>query len=97
MLIATPAFASDFPTVVRAILDRQTDGPLAEMEPDQRSKMTGCVIDTLSALPSGLQKKVVEAGDIEAQEDAFGEVVDADHAKWRQTITKACGEIATAG
>jgi hypothetical protein len=97
MLIATPAFATEFPTVVRAILDNQTDGPLTEMDADTRSKMTGCVIDTLSALPSGLQKKIVEAGDLNAQEHAFGEVVDADHAKWRQTITKACGEIATAG
>ena len=96
MLIATPAMASDFPTVVRAILDRQTDGPLAEMDGDKRSKMTDCVIQTLGALPDGLQKKIVDAGALEDQEHAFGQVVDADHAKWRQTISKACGEIATA-
>ena len=96
LLIATPALANDFPTVVRAILDHQTDGPLTEMDKDKRAKMTDCVIDTLGALPSGLQKKIVDAGALEDQEHAFGEVVDADHAKWRQTISKACGEIATA-
>ena len=96
MLVATPAFADDFPTVVRAILDRQTDGPLTEMDAGKRAKMTDCVVDTLGALPSGLQKKIVEAGGIEEQEHAFGQVVDADHAKWRQNIAKACGEIATA-
>lgn len=96
MLMATPAVADSFPTVVRAILDRQTDGPLTEMDATKRAKMTDCVVDTLGALPSGLQKKIVEAGGIEDQEHAFGQVVDADHAKWRQTIAKACGEIATA-
>jgi hypothetical protein len=91
-----PASSADFPTVVRSILDRQTDGPLSEMEPDRRTKMTACVVDTLGDLPSGLQRKIVDAGDIEAQEHAFGQVVDADHAKWRQTIAKTCGHIATA-
>ena len=32
LLIAPPAVAADFPTVVRSILDHQTDGPLAEMD-----------------------------------------------------------------
>jgi hypothetical protein len=87
--------ATSFSSVVRSILDRQTDGPLTEMKPAQRARMTDCVIDTLSGLPSGLQRKIVDAGDIEDQEHAFGQVVDADHAKWRQNIAKACGDIAT--
>ena len=97
MLLIAPSYAAtDFPGVVRAILDRQTDGPLAEMDKAKRSKMTSCVIDALGALPDGLKRKIVEAGDIKAQEHAFGQVVDADHAKWRQNIAKACSEIATA-
>jgi hypothetical protein len=97
LLPAAPALAADFPTVIKNILDHQSDGPLTEMEPDKRAKMTDCVIQTLSALPSGLQRKIVDAGGLEEQEHAFGQVVDADHAKWRQTIAKECGHIATDG
>ena len=96
-LSAVPAQGADFPTVVRAILDNQADGPLTEMQPDQRARMTDCVIETLSALPDGMKRKIVDAGDLEAQEHAFGQVVDENHAKWRQTIAKSCGDIATEG
>ncbi len=93
--LVTPASADDFPTVVRSILNHQTDGPLAQMEPDRRSRMTSCVVEALGALPSGLKRKIVEAGDFDAQEHAFGQVVDADHAKWRKNIAAACADIAT--
>ncbi len=95
MLAAAPAAAADFPTVVRAILNHQTDGPLAEMEPDKRGRMTDCVIETLAKLPSGLKRRIAEGATLEDQEHEFGRVVDADHAKWRQTIAKSCGHIAT--
>ena len=95
LLSAAPAVAADFSTVVRAILDHQTDGPLTEMDADKRGKMTDCVIETLAALPSGLQQKIVEGKDIEEQEHLFGQVVDENHAKWRQTIAQKCGHIAT--
>lgn len=94
LLFAAPASAAEFPSVVRAILDYQTDGPLAEMNPAKRAQMTACVIDTLAALPSGLKRRIVEGKDLEDQERRFGQVVDADHAKWRQTIARACGQIA---
>ena len=95
LLSAAPAAAADFSTVVRAILDHQTDGPLTEMDADKRGKMTDCVIETLSALPSGLQRKITEGKDLEEQEHLFGQVVDENHAKWRQTIAQKCGHIAT--
>ena len=81
--------------MVRAILDHQADGPLAEMDADKRAKMTDCVVETLAALPSGLKKKIVEGKDLEEQEHRFGQVVDENHAKWRQTIAQKCGHIAT--
>ncbi len=93
-LIAQSAVAANFPTVVRSILDHQTDGPLTEMDSNKRAEMTDCVIQTLSALPEGLQRKIVEGKDLEEQEHLFGEVVDADHANWRQTIAEQCGDIA---
>jgi hypothetical protein len=96
LLSSGPASAADFPTVVRNILNHQSDGPLAEMEPDRRAEMTSCVIDTLGALPSGLKRRIVEAGSLEDQEHEFGRVVDDNHAKWRQTIARTCGHIATA-
>jgi hypothetical protein len=95
LLLAVPAAAADFPTVVRAILDHQSDGPLTEMDADKRARMTDCVVETLAALPSGLQKKIVEGKDLEEQEHLFGQVVDENHAKWRQTIAQKCGHIAT--
>lgn len=95
LFCATPAAAADFSTVVRSILDHQTDGPLSEMDADKRGRMTDCVIETLSALPSGLQRKITEGKDLEEQEHLFGQVVDENHAKWRQTIAKQCGHIAT--
>ena len=95
LLLAAPAAAADFPSVVRAILDSQTDGPLTEMDASKRAEMTDCVIQTLSALPEGLQREIVEGKDLEEQEHAFGRVVDADHAKWRQTIARECGHIAS--
>ena len=97
LLCAGPAVAQqgDFPTVVRAILDRQSDGPLAEMDADKRARMTDCVVETLGALPSGLKDKILAGKDIDEQEHLFGVVVDQDHAKWRQTIAKSCGQIAT--
>ena len=95
ILLVTPAAAADFPTVVRSILDHQTDGPLTEMDADKRAEMTDCVIQTLSDVPDGLQRKVVEGKDVEEQEHLFGQVMDADHAKWRQTVAKECGHIAS--
>lgn len=94
LLSGVPAAAADFPSIVQAILDSQTDGPLAEMDADKRGRMTDCVIDTLGALPSGKQRYIVEGANFDEQEDRFGEVVDENHAKWRQTIAKACGHIA---
>ena len=94
LLIAKPAAAADFPTVVRAILDHQTDGPLTEMDADKRAEMTDCVVQTLAAVPEGLQRKIVEGKDVEEQEHLFGQMMDADHAKWRQTAAKECGHIA---
>lgn len=94
LLFAGPAFAADFSSVVRAILNHQTDGPLAEMDGDRRAKMTDCVVETLAALPQGLKRQILEGENIEDQEHRFGRVVDADHAKWRQTIARQCGHIA---
>ena len=61
----------------------------------KRLEMTDCVIQTLSALPEGQQRKIVEGKDLEEQENLFGQVVDENHAQWRQTIAKECGHIAT--
>lgn len=91
-----PSTAADFNSVVKAILDSRTDGPLAEMDANKRAKMTTCVIEALQPLPSGSKKKIVEGKNLSEQAHAFGLVVDADHAKWRQNIAKACSEIATA-
>jgi hypothetical protein len=90
----TALAANDFPTVVRAILESQTDGPLSQMPPRTRSSVIDCVVATLDGLPSGRKRFIVEGGDFEEQEDRFGQVVDDNHAEWRQKLAAACAETA---
>lgn len=96
-LLATSAVAADFPSVVRKILDSQTDGRLAKMGRDQRSRMTDCVISTLSGLPGGKKRFIAEGASLDEQEHRFGEVVNEDRAKWKQNIARACSSIAMGG
>jgi len=94
---AAPATAAgNFNSVVRAVLNNQTSGQLAEMDSATRAKMTDCVVQALQPLPDGLKRKIAEGKNLAEQQHAFGEVVQADHAKWKQNIAKACSEIATA-
>jgi len=96
-LPATPTSAAgDFNSVVRAVLNHQTSGQLAEMDSARRAKMTDCVIQALQPLPEGFKRKIVEGKTLEEQQHAFGEVVQDNHAKWKQNIAKACSDIATA-
>ena len=88
------ASAASFPTVVRAVLDAQTDGRLAGMPAGQRGEMTDCVISTLAGLPGGKKKYIAEGGSLDEQTDRFGEVVQEDRAKWKQKIASVCGKIA---
>ena len=91
---APTASAASFPAVVRAVLNSQTDGRLASMGPDQRLRMTDCVIATLAGLPGGKKRYVVEGASLDEQQDRFGEVVQEDRAKWKQKIAAACSKIA---
>ncbi len=96
LLSAAPAAAAkDFNSVVRSILESRTDGPLAEMDASHRTRMTACVVETMGALPDGQKRKIVGGKNLGEQAHLFGQVVDENHAKWRQTIAKACGQIAT--
>jgi hypothetical protein len=88
--------AGNFNTIVRAILNHQTTGQLAEMDSAKRAKMTDCVIEALQPLPEGFKRKILEGKSLAEQEHAFGVVVNDNHAKWKQNIAKACSEIATA-
>jgi hypothetical protein len=91
---APPASAQSFPTVVRAVLNAQTDGRLASMGASQRAEMTDCVISTLAGLPGGQKKYIAAGASLDEQTDRFGEVVQADRAKWKQKIASVCGKIA---
>ena len=94
---APAAMASSFPSVVRAVLNGQTTGRIAEMGPDQRAQMTDCVVATLAGLPAGKKRYVAEGASLDEQTDRFGEVVQEDRAKWKQKIASACGKIALNG
>jgi hypothetical protein len=94
LLSATPATAASFPSVVRNVLDSQTDGRLAKMGRDQRARMTDCVIATLAGLPGGKKRYIAEGATLDEQQDRFGEVVQEDRAKWKQKIATACSKIA---
>jgi len=97
MLAAPAAEAASFPSVVRAVLDSQTEGRIAQMGRDQRARMTDCVIGALSGLPNGKKRYIVEGATLDEQQDRFGEVVQEDRAKWKQAIAKACSSIAMGG
>ena len=94
IILATPAAGASFPTVVRNVLDAQTDGRLAKMGRDQRARMTDCVIATLAGLPGGKKRYITEGATLDEQQDRFGEVVQEDRAKWKQKIATACSKIA---
>ena len=88
------ALADSFPTVVRAVLDGQTTGRLAQMDRDQRGQMTDCVIATLAGLPAGKKRYISEGANFAEQQHRFGEVVQENRAQWKQKIASACGKIA---
>ena len=88
------ALADSFPTVVRAVLDGQTTGRLAQMDRDQRGQMTDCVIATLAGLPAGKKRYISEGANFGEQQHRFGEVVQENRAQWKQKIASACGKIA---
>ncbi len=93
---APVAFAASFPTVVRAVLNAQTTGRLAQMDPDQRAQMTDCVIGALAGMPNGRKQYVTGGAGIAEQQHRFGEVVLEDRAKWKQKIASVCASIALA-
>jgi hypothetical protein len=96
-IVAAPSvLAASFPAVVRAVLDGQTTGRLAQMDRDQRAQMTDCVIAALAGLPAGKKRYVAEGASLDEQTDRFGEVVQEDRAKWKQKIASACASIALA-
>jgi len=96
-IAATPAAAAGFPAVVRAILNAQTDGRIANMGPDQKARMIDCVISALNGVPNGQKRNVAEGATLDEQTDRFGDLVNADRAKWKQAIAKACSSIAMGG
>jgi hypothetical protein len=93
-LLGGEAQAADFPSVVRKILDSQTTGRLASMGMDQRVRMTDCVVSTLSGLPGGKKRFIVEGANLDEQEHRFGEALNEERAKWKQNIARACSSIA---
>jgi len=93
-LSSVTAAGADFPSVVRAILDSQTTGRLASMGPGKRARMTNCVIAALSGVPNGKKRYIVGGKDLDEQEHRFGEVVQENHAEWKQAIARACSSIA---
>ena len=97
LVAATPAAAASFPVVVRAILNAQSDGRIANMGPDQKARMIECVISALSGVPNGQKRLVAEGATLDEQTDRFGDLVNADRAKWKQAIAKACASIAMGG
>ena len=73
LALAAPALASgDFNSIVRTILNHQTSGALADMQPAQRARMTDCVVQALQPLPSGFKRQIVEGKTLAEQEHAFG-------------------------
>jgi len=95
--IYSAAAAADFPTVVENILRSQTSGPMAKMDEPKKAAMIACVKQSLFGLPNGQKRQIAAGATLDAQEKLFGQVVMADHAKWKQQIAHDCASIAMKG
>jgi len=91
------AQAADFPSVVATILNNQSDGRIAKLEPATKQEMVNCVNRVLAGLPNGKKRFVVEGANYNEQEDRFGKVVKENRAEWEQKIAKGCGQIVMRG
>jgi hypothetical protein len=96
-LTIASAPAADFPTVVANILNSQTDGRIAKLDPATKQQMVNCVNGVLAGLPNGKKKFVAEGANFDEQENRFGKVVKENRAEWEQKIAKGCGQIAMRG
>lgn len=93
----SPATAADFPTVVANILNSQSDGRIAKLDPATKQEMVNCVNRVLAGLPNGKKKFVAEGASFDEQENRFGRVVKENRAEWEQKIAAGCGKIAMRG
>jgi hypothetical protein len=96
-LYISPAPAADFPSIVAKVLNSQTDGRIAKLDPATKQEMVNCVNGVLAGLPNGKKKFVVEGANYDEQESRFGKVVKENRAEWEQKIAKGCGQIAMRG
>jgi hypothetical protein len=96
-LYVSPAPAADFPSIVANVLNSQTDGRIAKLDPATKQQMVNCVNGVLAGLPNGKKKFVVEGANFDEQESRFGKVVKENRAEWEQKIAKGCGQIAMRG
>jgi hypothetical protein len=94
IVFASPALAADFPTVVANILNSQTDGRIAKLDPATKRDMIACVNRVLAGLPGGKKRFVVEGASYSEQQSRFGKVVKENRAEWEQKIAQGCGQIA---
>jgi hypothetical protein len=96
-LSISPASAADFPSIVAKVLNSQTDGRIAKLDPATKQEMVNCVNGVLAGLPNGKKKFVAEGANYDEQESRFGKVVKENRAEWEQKIAKGCGQIAMRG
>jgi len=96
-LLAAPASAADFPTVVAQILSSQTTGALAKMDPARKQEMIACVNGVVAGMPAGRRREIAAAPTLDEQEHLFGVAVMENRAEWKQKIAAACAKIALKG
>ena len=89
---ASAGNAAEFSSAVEQVLMKQKE--ITDLDAGRRAQMIACVKQSLQAVPAGKQRYVEEAANYDEIESRFGEVVLADNAKFKQKITKDCGEIA---
>lgn len=93
-VVPTIAVAAEFPAVVAEILHGQKTGRISEMGQEQKRAMIDCVNTVLAKLPNGKKRYVMQGANFEDREHRFGEVVQENHAEWKQKIARGCSSIA---
>ena len=85
------AAAASFNSVVETVLSKQPQ--ITDLSADRRREMIACVQKVLEQVPPPKRDYVAQAKNYDEMENRFGEVVMADRARFKQRITRECGNI----
>jgi hypothetical protein len=92
--ISPAAAGANFSAAVERILMSQDQGPVSKLPTDRKRQLISCVNQVLAELPNGKKRFVIEAASYDELQSRFGQVVNENHAEWKQRIARGCAHLA---